>query len=79
MTRMNGKHVPSLVMTLEGQLVTTSRLVFTDRNLNWRHQVNALIENNLCAQKSIGDEKNACHDRRWLLIKAVELLNSHEH
>ena len=43
------------------------------------YQANALIENKLCAQRSIGDEKNACHDRRWLLIKAVEPLNPHEH
>jgi hypothetical protein len=50
MTRMNGKHVPSLVMTLEGQLVTTSRLVFTDRNLNWRHQAHS--SRIICAPKS---------------------------
>ena len=33
-----------------------------------------------CAPKDrLVMKKNACHDRRWLLIKAVEPLNPHEH
>ena len=49
--------------------------------LTWSLHIrgNALIENNLCVQRSISDEKNACHDRRWLLNKAVDHLDPHEH